>query len=81
MNELGLIYLNGDGETDDPEKAFEWFKRSAAAGEPYGMYNLAYLYESGIGTDVNMVEAVNWYKKAAEAGIASAAGALERISD
>ena len=81
MNELGLIYLNGDGETDDPEKAFEWFKRSAEAGEPYGMYNLAYLYESGIGTDVNMVEAVNWYKKAAEAGIASAAGALERISD
>ncbi|MCR5210600.1 MAG: toll/interleukin-1 receptor domain-containing protein [Lachnospiraceae bacterium] len=80
MNELGLIYLNGDGDTDDPEKAFEWFKLSAEAGDPYGMYNLAYLYESGIGTDENTIEAINWYKKAAEEGNSSAAKALDRLS-
>ena len=37
----GLLYLRGLGVERDPEKAFEWFQKSAKQGHDWGEVNLA----------------------------------------
>lgn len=69
MNDLAMLYLNGDNETQaDPEKALYWFKKMAEEGEPSGMYNLALMYAKGHGTKRDLAKAAEWMKKAADMG-------------
>ena len=71
MNKLAMICLDGDKEREtasNPEKAAYWFRRSAEAGDPYGMFNYALHLAKGHGTPRNFSEAADWMEKAAEAG-------------
>ena len=43
------MYLVGNGVALDGRKAVEWFRRSAEAGDPNGLANLALSYAQGLG--------------------------------
>ena len=69
MNELALLYANGDDETDpDPEKAIYWFKKLADENESTGMFNLGLYYARGLGVKQDLSKAVYWMKQASENG-------------
>jgi TPR repeat protein len=66
---LGATFLYGEaGVEQDPEKAFEWFLRSAESGNSLSQVMVGSLYASGKGTDRDEAEAVKWYKTSAENG-------------
>ena len=41
---LGMMFNNGIGTEKNPRTAFEWFKKSAAAGDPLASYKLGCYY-------------------------------------
>jgi TPR repeat protein len=67
-NNLGALYLYGNGVIADKTKAFEYFKKAAEAGVATSMNNVGDLLAEGTGTTKNQTEAANWYRRAAVAG-------------
>jgi TPR repeat protein/serine/threonine protein kinase len=67
MNNLGVLYQNGQGVAQSYDKAREWFQKAADAGNPDAMNNLAELYYYGRGVARDYTQARNWYEKAAAA--------------
>jgi TPR repeat protein len=41
---LGMLYNNGIGTRQDPRRAFEWFEKSAASGDPLASYKVGCYY-------------------------------------
>ena len=69
MDTLGMLYLNGDDETEpDPEKAFYWFHKLAEAGSSNGMFNTGLFYAKGFGVERDFRAAAEWMQKAADHG-------------
>lgn len=68
LNQIGLMYGNGEGVKDNAQIAFSYYEKSAQAGYDWGMYNLAQCYENGDGVIKNLDKALEWYEKSAEAG-------------
>lgn len=68
MNDVGVSYENGRGVKKDIRKAFEWYMRSAQAGDSYGMNNSAIQLQYGEGTTKDLKLAKAWFTRAAEAG-------------
>lgn len=64
-NDLGCIYLSKDN-TDDFEKAVEYFKRSIEIGNEMAWFYLGYCYENGYGVKADQNRAIEYYKKAVE---------------
>jgi TPR repeat protein/uncharacterized protein (UPF0335 family) len=73
LNDLAVLYENGDGVDASPVQAIELFKRAAQQGDPLAMYNLALHYRDGT-NDVkrDVVQAAEWFAKSAESGSVSA---------
>ena len=65
---LGLSYCYGSGGEPDYKKAFDLFRKSAEAGDAFGMEELGCLYQRGRGVEKNLGEAVKWFHKSADAG-------------
>lgn len=67
---MGLMYANGYGLSQDPEKAKEWFEKFCKQYESPmdARFNLGVMYFQGKGVPQNYEEAINWFKKAAEGG-------------
>lgn len=68
MCRLGWLYESGQGVEQSWEKAYEWYRKSAEAGNDRAMGNLAFCYEFGYGVSRDLALAVQWYRKGAEAG-------------
>ncbi len=69
MDELAMLYTNGDEDTDsDPQKAVYWFRKMAEAGNSNGMFNLGLHLAKGHGIERNFEQAAFWMEKAADAG-------------
>ena len=71
---VGMMHHNGIGTPRNPTQAFEWFQKSAAAGDPLAAYKLGCYYD-GQGAGVvapNIVEALKYKQVAADAGYALA---------
>jgi uncharacterized protein len=67
---VGMMYNNGIGTPQDPNKAFGWFEKSAAAGDPLGAYKLGCYYGGqfpGV-VETNEDEALKYKLVAAKAG-------------
>lgn len=79
MNNLGLLYKNGQGVAVNDAEAFQWIRKAAEAGDPKAMYNLGMMYGNGFGVAQNDKEAVLWFGKAADAGNYDAKMALLRL--
>ncbi len=80
LNNLGCMYLVGDGVEEDTEKAFKLFHKSAEIGNDSSQYNVGLMIHEGVGTITNKEEAVKWIRLAAEQGHAEAQTMLNNIT-
>jgi TPR repeat protein/uncharacterized protein (UPF0335 family) len=73
LNDLAVLYENGDGVEANSGQAIELLKRAAQQGDPLAMYNLALHYKDGT-DDVkrDVAQAAEWFAKSAESGSVSA---------
>ena len=73
LNDLAVLYENGDGVDANGAQAIELLKRAAQQGDPLAMYNLALHYKDGT-NDVkrDVAQAAEWFAKSAESGSVSA---------
>ena len=60
---LGVMYANGQGVTQNYSKAFEWYSRAAAQGDADAQYRLGLMYASGQGVTQNYSKAFEWYRE------------------
>lgn len=79
INNLGYLFLHGEGIQQNLEKAFECFEKGTKLNHPSSMYNLGYLYDKGLGVKQDFNVALMWYEKAANAGNISAINSLARM--
>lgn len=66
--EIGVDYATNQ----DFEAAFEWFRKSAEAGNLRAQSDLAFMYTQGLGTPQDHEMALDWYTRAAEHGLPAA---------
>ncbi len=74
MYNLGMLYNNGIGTKQDPEKAFDWFMKATEAGDPLGAFKVGCYYDgqfSGV-VPINNEKALEYKLIAAEAGYVQA---------
>jgi len=71
QDNLGWMYLNGQGITQDYDKALEWYARSANQGYALAQFNLGVMYTEE-GVNKNYTQAIKWFTKAAKQGFADA---------
>ena len=69
---LGVMYDNGEGVTQDYKQAVKWYKLAAEQGDADAQNNLGLMYDEGKGVTQDYKQAVKWYKLSAEQGHASA---------
>ena len=66
---VGMMFNNGIGVGRDPEKAFDWFLKSSAGGDPLGAYKVGCYYAGQFGVvTINHDKALEYKLVAAEAG-------------
>jgi TPR repeat protein len=70
--DLGLVYLNGMGVSQDLPAAVGWWKKAAEQGHVNAQYKLAHSYREGRGIEPDAGKAFYWYTRAAEQGDAEA---------
>ena len=71
---LGVLYYNGEGVSQDYVQARQWFEKAAAQGYVYAQHSLGVLYYKGQGVLQDYVQAHMWYSLAAENGYEIATG-------
>ena len=78
---LGLIYADGRGPSQDDPQALIWFRKSAYQGYADAQLNLGEMYENGRGTQQDYAKAAQWYRRAADQGSSQARFLLARMHD
>ena len=68
MNNLGVLYDQGQGVEPDTGRAVHWFAKAAEAGNASGMSNYGRMLEQGRGMEANPAEAARWFDLAARQG-------------
>ena len=79
QNNLGLCYFVAPG-LQDYDKAFYWFKKSAAQGYAPGEFDLGQCYKDGKGVAKDLKKARLWLQKAAKQGNDGARAALADLN-
>ncbi len=82
MNNLALMYYNGEGGPQNRPLAAMWFRKAAERGIDDSQFNLGMLYSQGdqSGIPINPSEAYKWLKIAATGGDKEAAKQLADVS-
>ena len=70
--QIGTMYRNGEGVTQDNSIAMKWYLKSAEQGNMLAQFCLGAMYYIGQGVAKDYAEAFKWYHKAAEQGKDSA---------
>ena len=70
--DLGERYYDGNGVSENPEKAVYWYKKAADQGHLEAQYSLGWCYKNGEGVATNFTLGAEWLKKAAQRGHAKA---------
>ena len=79
MNNLGLLYENGQGVAKDYAQAQAWLQKAANQGVAAAQHNLGLLYENGWGVAKDYAQARAWLQKAADQGDADAISNLKEL--
>ncbi|KZN52931.1 tetratricopeptide repeat protein [Pseudoalteromonas luteoviolacea] len=66
LNNLGMMYNNGDGVAVDYELARSYFEQAIELGSNLSFGNLGSLYESGHGVEQDYSEAISLYQQGVE---------------
>jgi uncharacterized protein len=69
---LGFIYDNGWGVSQDYAEAVKWYRKAAEQEDVKAQYNLGQMYTRGYGVQRNYDEAARWFRRAADQGNAGA---------
>lgn len=77
QNNLGWIYSNGHGATQDYQEAAKWFRLAAAQGNANAQLTLGKMYRSGQGVAQDYVRAQMWLTLAAAKGNSEAQQVLD----
>ena len=72
QNNLGMMYVNGDGVPKDSSEAVKWFRMAVEQDFADAQNNLGWMYLEGDGVPKDSAEAVKWFRKAVEQGNADA---------
>lgn len=70
---LGTLYFNGQGFSQDYDQARTWFELGAKRNDPYAEFQLGLMYFSGKGEPQDASKELYWYDKAARNGLPAAA--------
>ena len=70
--QIGTMYRNGEGVTQNNSIAMKWYLKSAEQGNVLAQFCLGAMYYIGQGVAKDYAEAFKWYHKAAEQGEDSA---------
>ena len=65
---LGLMYGNGQGVTQDYKEALKWYRLAAAQGHSTAQSNIGFMYNKGLGVTQDYKEALWWFRLAAAQG-------------
>ena len=76
---VGTIYLVGDGVQKNSKEAFKWFKMAAAQGNVESQFYLGLLYYNGEAVTKDVKEAFKWFKMAAAQDHPKAQNNLSRM--
>ena len=66
---MGICYENGYGTFKDINSAFNYYKKSADLGDPWGMHYVAEMYLKGQGVEKSLDEWLRLETQAAEKGV------------
>ena len=77
--QLAVLYRNGQGINENPEKSVYWLNKSASQGYKRAQYLLGTFYEDGIGVENNKDKAIYWYSAAAKQNHGNAQKRLTKI--
>jgi TPR repeat protein len=69
---LGLLYENGDGVTQDYAQAVSWYRMAAQQGDADGQVWLGKMYFNGNGVTQDYAQALKWTRRAADQGYVEA---------
>jgi len=72
QDNLGVMYMNGQGVTKDYVEAVKWFRKSAEQGHTEAQCDLGLMYIKGWGVPKDEAKAAEWFRKSAEQGYAEA---------
>lgn len=76
---LGKMYFYGLGTEQDYAQAFDWFLKSAEAGNQFAQYSLGSMYYYGNGVLKSLEQAFHWYEKSAKQKNSYASYSLARM--
>ena len=80
--ELGKSYERGlSGAPKDAQRAIQWYKQAADAGDMHAQNNLGVMYHRGEGIPKGYAVAFDWFRKAAEQGDSLAQWCLGSLYD
>ena len=68
QNNLGVIYEEGHGTTQNYEEATNWYRKAAEQGDAVAQSNLALMYLYGRGVAQNFIFAHMWTSLATSGG-------------
>jgi uncharacterized protein len=77
---LGLMYANGRGVSQDYAAAITWYQKAADQGDAEAQLNLGLMYASGRGVPKDPVSAHMWFSLAAAGGDKAAEGNRQRVA-
>ena len=77
---LGVMYENGEGVTQDYKEAVKWYRKSAEQGTASAQYNLGLIYTIGQGVLQDDVYTHMWWNIAASNGYADAVKARDIVA-
>ena len=60
QHNLGVMYYEGTGVSQDYKQAAHWFTKAAEQGPTAAQYNLGLMYERGLGVPKNYKKAYMW---------------------
>ena len=70
QNNIGHLYEQGFGVSQDYSQAMTWYKQAASGGFAVAEHNVGMLYSQGFGVAKNEREAVKWFRRAAKQELA-----------
>ncbi len=79
QNNLGTMYYEGQGVTQNFTEAANWYRKSAEQNNVDAQFNLAAMYKKGEGVEKDITQAIYWLRKAVAQGDQYAQDALEEL--
>ncbi len=65
QDNLGSMYYNGRGVSQDYKEALRWYRAAAEQGDASAQYGLGFMYYNGQGVPQDYIQAHMWYNLAA----------------